>query len=158
MKKSAIVRGFLALCIVLCISLTVCACAKDPENTSDDSSKPTDTSNTDGTKDSDPDTSDTSDTSDSDTSDTSDTTPTAVTYKVTVVDENNAPLAGATVQLCVGDLCRLPSPTDANGVATFEFLPDDYTVKVTLAGYTGEASYTFPADSTELTVQLTQES
>ena len=86
------------------------------------------------------------------------TTPedTRVTYKVTVTDENGAPLSGATVQLCVGDICRLPAPTGADGVATFTFDPDNYTVKVTLSGYTGEASYTFPADSTELTVQLTK--
>ena len=86
------------------------------------------------------------------------TTPedTRVTYAVTVVDENNAPLAGATVQLCVGDLCRLPALTGENGVANFLFDPDDYTVKVTLKGYTGEASYKFAADSTELTVQLTK--
>ena len=86
------------------------------------------------------------------------TTPeeTRITYTVTVVDENNAPLSGATVQMCVGDLCRLPALTGENGVASFFFDPDDYTVKVTLKGYTGEASYTFAADSTELTVQLTK--
>ena len=86
------------------------------------------------------------------------TTPeeTRITYTVTVVDENNAPLAGATVQMCVGDLCRLPALTGENGVASFFFDPDNYTVKVTLKGYTGEASYTFAAGSTELTVQLTK--
>ena len=86
------------------------------------------------------------------------TTPqdTSVTYTVTVVDENNAPLSGATVQLCVGELCRLPSVTNANGVASFQFDEADYTVKVTLDGYTGEASYGFAAGATELTVQLTK--
>ena len=86
------------------------------------------------------------------------TTPeeTRITYTVTVVDENNAPLSGATVQMCVGDLCRLPALTRENGVASFFFDPDNYTVKVTLKGYTGETSYTFAADSTELTVQLTK--
>ena len=81
-----------------------------------------------------------------------------VTYKVTVVDENGAPLSGATVQLCVGDICRLPSVTNADGVATFNFDKADYTVKVTLAGYTGEAEYRFDANSTELKVQLTNNS
>ena len=81
---------------------------------------------------------------------------TGVIYKVTVVDENNAPLANAMIQLCNEGLCGMPGFTDANGVATFEYdEPDNYTVKVTLAGYTGEAEYTFPANSTELTVQLT---
>ena len=85
------------------------------------------------------------------------TTPedTSLTYIVTVVDESNTPLAGATVQLCVGDLCRLPGLTNADGVASFKFDEDDYTVKVTLDGYTGEAEYHFAAGSTELTVQLT---
>lgn len=82
---------------------------------------------------------------------------TGVIYKVTVVDENNAPLAGAMIQLCKDELCGMPGFTDANGVATFEYdAPANYTVKVTLTGYTGEAEYTFPANSTELTIQLTQ--
>lgn len=80
------------------------------------------------------------------------------TYTVTVVDADGAPLAGATVQLCVGDLCRLPVATDANGVAVIEADAGDYTVKVTLSGYTGEAQYSFPEGSTELTVTLTAES
>ena len=88
------------------------------------------------------------------------TTPedTRVTYTVTVVDENNAPLAGASVQMCVGNLCKFPSFTGADGVVTFLFDPDDYTVKVTLKDYTGEASYKFAVGSTELTVQLTKTS
>ena len=81
---------------------------------------------------------------------------TTITYTVTVVDENNAPLAGAVVQLCVGELCRLPVLTGANGVATLNVDEDNYTVKVTLTGYTGEASYSFPTGSTALTVQLTK--
>ena len=80
----------------------------------------------------------------------------SVTYTVTVVDENNAPLAGATVQLCVGELCRLPVFTGADGVAILKLDEADYTVKVTLGGYTGEAEYHFAAGSTELTVQLTK--
>ena len=82
--------------------------------------------------------------------------PASVTYTVTVVDENNAPLAGATVQMCFGDFCKLPAPTDANGVATFEFEEADYTVKVSLEGYTGEDYYNFAAGETTLTVQLTK--
>lgn len=78
------------------------------------------------------------------------------TYTVTVVDENGAPLANATVQFCVGDLCRLPVFTDANGVATLEVPSDNYTVKVSLSGYTGESSYSFAEGSVELTVTLTQ--
>ena len=86
------------------------------------------------------------------------TTPedTSVTYTVTVVDENGAAISGATVQLCVGDICRLPSVTNNEGVASFKFDEADYIVKVTLKGYTGEAYYAFPTGKTELTVQLTK--
>jgi len=86
------------------------------------------------------------------------TTPadTSVTYTVTVVDENDAPLEGATVQLCIGNICRLPSTTNADGIATFKFGKGAYIAKVTLDGYTGEAEYTFAENSTELKVQLTK--
>ena len=81
-----------------------------------------------------------------------------VTYTVTVVDGDGNPLAGAAVQFCVGDLCKLPQFTDENGVAIFEdFDPADYTVKVTLSGYAGEADYHFAAGETELSVTLTQD-
>ena len=79
---------------------------------------------------------------------------TKVTYVITVTDTDGNALAGATVQLCVGDMCLLPTVTDANGVATFELDEADYVAKVYLTGYTGEASYEFPTDSTELTVTL----
>jgi len=84
-------------------------------------------------------------------------TPTTPTYKVTVVDETGAPVSGATVQLCVGDLCKLPGFTGADGVVTFNFEKADYTVKVTVSGYTSNPNgYTFSADSTEMTVTLTK--
>ena len=83
--------------------------------------------------------------------------PATVTYKITVVDENGNPVVGATVQLCVGDLCRLPCPSDANGVATFEETEDAYTAKVFANGYVSdEAGYTFPDGSYELTITLTK--
>ena len=78
------------------------------------------------------------------------------TYTVTLVDTNNQPIVGTNVQLCVGEICRLPVVTDANGVATFELDPDDYTVKIpNLEGYIIEPYYYFPSNSTELTIQLT---
>ena len=79
-----------------------------------------------------------------------------VTYTVTVVDQDGAPVVGAAVQLCVGDLCKLPCPTDASGVSVFEnFEPADYSVKVTVSGYTVEEYYHFDTDSTELTITVT---
>ena len=81
---------------------------------------------------------------------------TRTTYTVKLVDTNNQPIVGTDVQLCVGIICRLPQTTDANGVATFELDPDDYTVKIpNLTGYVIEPYYYFPAGSTELTIQLT---
>ncbi len=75
------------------------------------------------------------------------------TYTVKVVDTNNQPIVGATVQLCDEEACKSPSTTDANGVATFELEPYNYTVK--LPHLTGETYYYFPSNSTELTIQLT---
>lgn len=78
------------------------------------------------------------------------------TYKVTVVDEENQPVSDATVQFCDGDICMLPLVTDANGVVTMELAAADYSVKVTIDGYTGADAYKFAKGSTELTVQLTK--
>ena len=81
---------------------------------------------------------------------------TKTTYTVTLVDTNNQPIVGTNVQLCVGEICRLPVTTDASGVATFELDADDYTVKIpNLEGYIIEPYYYFPTNSTELTIQLT---
>ena len=77
---------------------------------------------------------------------------TSVTYTVKVVDENNQPLAGATVLHFVGDKSLLPILTNDSGVVAVILQEVNLTVKVTLAGYTGETFYSFPAGSTELTV------
>ena len=79
-----------------------------------------------------------------------------VDYKVTVVDEAGAPLADVKVQLCVGDLCQLPIFTNASGIAIVSAAEDNYTAKITKDGYTGEAEYTFPEGSREMTVTLTK--
>lgn len=50
-------------------------------------------------------------------------------YKITVVDENGAPLEGIYVQFCRGDLCMAPYPTEANGVIVYNYDDDNYTVK-----------------------------
>lgn len=77
-----------------------------------------------------------------------------IPYTVTVVDGNNAPLSNAIVQLCVGDWYKIPVLTNAKGVVTIMANKDNYTVKVTLSGYTGKAEYRFAEGATELTVQL----
>ena len=57
------------------------------------------------------------------------------TYVVTVVDQDNVPVAGAWVQLCL-EAC-VPAMTDENGVANFFLEEDDYKVGFTVmpAGY-----------------------
>ena len=132
------------VCILTSVLLIACSCKQEPQNNQE--------SNTTSTQATDPESTPTEPV----TEPVTEPPFTGVIYKVTVVDENNAPLANAMIQLCNDGLCGMPGFTDANGVATFEYdEPDNYTVKVTLVGYTGEAEYTFPANSTELTVQLT---
>ena len=127
--------------ILTSVLLVVCSCKQEPQNNQE--------SNTTSTQATNP-------VTDPITEPVTEPIFTGVIYKVTVVDENNAPLAGALIQLCNDTTCKFPALTDANGVAIFEYdEPDNYTVKVTLEGYANEAVFYFPADSTELTVQLT---
>lgn len=133
------------ICILASVLLIACACKQEPQNNEENNT-------TASTQTTEPE----STSSEPVTESVTEPPFTGVIYKVTVVDENNAPLEGAVVQFCKGDLCRFGF-TDVNGIATFECdEPDNYTAKVTLTGYTGEAEYPLPANSTELTIQLTQ--
>ena len=75
-------------------------------------------------------------------------------YKVTVLDESGAPIAGAFVQICK-ETC-IPCPTDANGVAIWTVDEDEYKVSfaVVPAGYVAEEAYYFEDDATEMTITL----
>ena len=78
-----------------------------------------------------------------------------VTYKVTVVDEENNPVVGAMVQLCL-DAC-IPALTNSNGVAEVNVVEEEYKVSfVTMPdGYTSdEEAYYFADGSYELTITL----
>ena len=145
MNRSRIIRLF---CILAVAFMIFCSCDINPDTdtSSEIESAPIEESSKNKTE--------SSQEESSEEAESTTAKPTKVTYTVTVVDEDGNALPGATVQLCVGDLCKLPSPTNAEGVATFSFDEAEYTVKVTLTGYTGEASYTFPEGSTELTVTL----
>ena len=83
-------------------------------------------------------------------------TPTTVTYTVKVIDETGAPVAGAAVQLCLGDLCKMPALTGADGVASFNYEPDNYKALVTIEGYNCGDYVFFAEGSTELTITITK--
>ena len=77
-----------------------------------------------------------------------------VAYTVTVVDENNAPISGAMVQMCL-DAC-IPSLTNDEGVATFNLEEAEYKVSFVTApaGYAVEEAYYFDDGSYEMTITL----
>ena len=110
-------KRFLALALSLCLMLCLCACGStQPDVTEppvDNTTEPTVESTTEPA-----------------------TEPVAEpTYTVTVVDQDNAPVAGAWVQLCL-EAC-VPAVTDENGVASFFLEEADYKVCFTVmpAGY-----------------------
>ena len=69
-------------------------------------------------------------------------------------DDKGTLLKGATVQFYVGNQRVHSAVTDSKGVVSFKAEKATYTVKVTLADYTGETQYKFSANSTELKVKL----
>lgn len=134
MKKNKFFKLAIMLCLIAGIILTACACNGTPAETKPgESQKPTEQPTE---------------------APTEAPKPEKIDYTVKVVDGLETPLEGATVQLCIGDLCQLPVLTKADGVAVVNAKEDEYTVKVTLKGYEGEAYYSFPEGSTELTVTL----
>ena len=85
---------------------------------------------------------------------------TKITYTVIVKDQNGDVVAGAAVQMCDADTCKMPTATNAEGVATFTYDPSSYYVTVQEApeGYTcdPEQKFYFEGDATELTVTITK--
>ena len=67
-----------------------------------------------------------------------------------MLDASGAPVADAYVQFCVGDECKLPVPTDADGIAILERKKADYTIKINGV----EVPDRFPEGTFELTIQL----
>ena len=124
-------KRFLALVLALGLMLSLCACGGDerPEVTTEPTTEATEPT-------------------------TEATEPT--TYVVTVVDQDNAPVAGAWVQLCL-ESC-VPAMTDENGVANFFLAEDDYKVSFTVMPpgyeYAGEDQEWYFADG-ENTMTIT---
>ena len=85
--------------------------------------------------------------------------PAGTVYTVTVLDEGGNPVVGTMVQICQGELCLMPSATDANGVATFSVTEEGaYEAKLLAlpAGYeyaTEEQAFPF-GSAYELTITL----
>ena len=149
MKNSVLIKIFAIICI-LCMSLAICACGGNQPETPDE---PTHThvyvDNQCECGEFDPDF-DPFAPGENDNPGNSDKN--TVTYTVTVVDQDGAPVADTPVQLCVGDLCLTPRKTGANGVVVFDIEPATYSVKLPV--YDGLVFY-FDGDSTELTITVT---
>ena len=153
MKNSVLIKIFAIICI-LCMSLAICACGGGNQTETPD--EPTHThvyvDNQCECGEFDPN----FDPFASDNNDKpNDSNKNTVTYTVTVVDQDGAPVANTPVQLCVGDLCLTPRVTDANGVVVFDIEPADYSVKIPLPEYIGQVYY-FNGSSTELTITITK--
>lgn len=118
------------LLVALCVCMTICLCACGGTSTGDDT-----TGNT------------TTTTQSTTTTITTTTTTTTVddgkvTYSVTVLDENGAPVPGAFVQLCL-EAC-IPCMTNAQGVATYANMAEaDYKVSFINV----PAGYELPTDN-----------
>ena len=79
-------------------------------------------------------------------------------YSVTVVYPDNTPVtSGVTVQWCVGDMCFLPQPVNASGVAYIELEDGEYYIHLNNVptGYTyNPNAYTTTADNKNITIPL----
>lgn len=124
------IKRFLVFTLALCLVLGLCACTAPAADSGETTTEPT-----------------------GDTTETVDDG--KVTYTVKVVDEGGNPVASAAVQICK-DSC-LPGMTNAEGVASFTVVEDDYKVSfMTMPeGYEAEAEEFYFDDGTyEMTITL----
>ena len=139
MNMKRFVVAVLALCLVLCL----CACGGSSEGTAATTEATKAAGNT-VTKPTEAET---------------EPANTNVDFTVKVVDFNGNPVEGARVQLCVGELCKTPATTNAEGVVTFSFPDDYYTVKVSDIPANMQAPAVeehVSADEPEVTIELKQ--
>ena len=82
-----------------------------------------------------------------------------VTYTVKVVDANGAPVAGAAVQFCDDNGCRMPVATNAEGIVTLRDAESNF--HVTLAsvpeGFAADTTEYYFDGAFELTITLQAE-
>lgn len=123
----------LAIALVLCTVLCLCACSdtQKPTDPQNESQKPTNAPVETGAQN--------------------------PTYTVKVVDENGNPIAGAMVQLCL-ESCY-PNKTDASGIAQYVVAEADYKVSFLKMpdGYTYSSDvqeFHFADDSKDMTITL----
>lgn len=140
-------KRFLALLVVLCMGLCLCACGNTsgdgttnsteaPNNTTDSTNSTQSTSGTESTSDG------------------------KVDYLVTVVYPDGTPVEGAYVQICLEDLCYTPTETNADGIATFRLKEQEgYKTKLAMAveGYVWEDYIYFDEGAHEITITLVAE-
>ena len=109
MNMKRLLTMLLAIGMVLCL----CACGDDGGSNTNITTAPTTEATVPTTESTEP------------TADTNEPT-----YVVTVVDQDNAPVVGAWVQLCL-EAC-VPAMTDENGVANFYLEENEYKVGFTV--------------------------
>lgn len=127
------IRNILAAMLIFCMVLTLCACGNEPVSN---------------------DTNATTEASGATTETTEKVDDGKVNYKVTVVDQDGNPVAGAMVQMCL-ETC-FPGLTNENGVAEFSLVEADYKVSFVSVpeGYTADAENYYFEGATELTIVL----
>ena len=145
MKMMKKISGILALvCLLLSVSLLVCACDSDKDNetattaaTEQPTTAPTEAPTT--GKEEQP------------------TQPSdgKVTYTVKIMDPDGKGVEGVLVQMCDDSGCKLPQATDANGEVIFKFKESNYHVTLSNlpAGLVAEAEYHFTTDTLRIVLK-----
>lgn len=130
------IKNILMLILALCMIFSLCACGNTSGNTDETPAPNTQEETQESTKADDG----------------------KVTYTVTVVDESGNPVAGVMVQACNDNGCvPFMTPTDANGVTTWELVDADYEIKFMSKpdGYADDTTgYPIAAGTHEITLTL----
>ena len=82
-----------------------------------------------------------------------------VTYTVTVLDPDGAPVSGVGVQFCDDNGCRMPMTTNAEGVVTLTEAKSNFHITIVSVpeGFAKDSKEYHFGDAFELTVTLTAE-
>ncbi len=130
-------KSLFVLVLALCMMVSLCACGGEGDTSEETTNN------------------DVAETTNNEVEETTAAEDDRITYKVTVVDEENNPVVGAMVQLCL-EAC-IPALTNNNGVAIFKAEEADYKVSFVKMpdGYTCDTeAFYFAEGSYELTITL----